>query len=585
MAQDFFASSPELDLKKRWALLQLQGAADTSPVGHPLGAVARALQGAMGGYFAGQVEADDKAAGDAMFSGLPGVSPVAKVLAQPSGPSAGPSPAPARSTPDMSQPRGIRNNNPLNIEAGGFTQSQPGYSGSDGRFARFETPEAGVGAANKLLDIYQNKHGLNTVAGIVGRWAPSSDGNNVSAYASNVAKQLGVDPNAPIPPEMRPQLIAAMGQHENGRPISMPQQPYQVAGPAVAQTPVAQASGQQPGQPPQAAPSDAVPNRSQVQIPPEVAATIQQLGRDPRTRAQAWQLYLQYAKPVEQYQQGVDNNGVPFQRNTVTGEKKADPTREAAINEVEYARKNWQQLGFPDPSNADPKARNFWKEYNAKRLGGAGVNVSIDQSGPNEFEKDYSQGMSKRAIDVLNQGDAATQDLQQSALSRAFLSKVKTGTLAPAQATVGAWAKSIGMDPATLGIDPNLPAISQAAQSAVAQQTVGMIGAGGFPANNFSDADRKFLNSIPANISNTPEANELLADVREKIAQRKIDRANAWADAREQGQSYEKFEREWRRKVSKEDMFADIRGKVGGMSGGQITPPNVDDLVKKYGPK
>jgi hypothetical protein len=32
-------------------------------------------------------------------------------------------------------PRGIRNNNPLNIEAGDFTKGQPGFTGSDGRFA------------------------------------------------------------------------------------------------------------------------------------------------------------------------------------------------------------------------------------------------------------------------------------------------------------------------------------------------------------------------------------------------------------------------------------------------------------------
>jgi len=115
------------------------------------------------------------------------------------------------------QPRGIRNNNALNIEDGPFARSQPGYAGSDGRFAKFQTPEQGAAAADALLNTYQSKHGLNTVAGIVSRWAPSADGNNVSAYASDVAGRLGIDPNAPIPPEMRPQLIAAMAQHENGR--------------------------------------------------------------------------------------------------------------------------------------------------------------------------------------------------------------------------------------------------------------------------------------------------------------------------------------------------------------------------------
>jgi hypothetical protein len=75
------------------------------------------------------------------------------------------------------------------------------------------------------------------------------------------------------------------------------QQPYQVAGPAVAP------GGQRrkPQAAPQAPPAQQ-PNRSQVQIPPEVAATIQKLGQDPRTRGQAWQLYMQYAKPVESIQ-------------------------------------------------------------------------------------------------------------------------------------------------------------------------------------------------------------------------------------------------------------------------------------------
>lgn len=132
-------------------------------------------------------------------------------------------------------PRGVRNNNPLNIEAGDFTKSQPGFSGSDGRFAKFDTPQNGLAAAHALLDVYDTKHGLNTVNGIVGRWAPGTDGNNVSAYASDVAQRLGIDPNAPIPKEMRPALVAAMAQHENGVPVpGADQAPYKVAGPPVA---------------------------------------------------------------------------------------------------------------------------------------------------------------------------------------------------------------------------------------------------------------------------------------------------------------------------------------------------------------
>lgn len=282
MAQDLFATSLDQDLRKRWALMQLQQASDASPVQHPLQAVARVLQGAIGGYIANKAAEDDRNAGAAMFNNLPGLG------------SASSTPAPAAVTTsnimpmgnvpvsgnDTNLPRGLRNNNPLNIEAGQFTQGQPGFVGSDGRFAKFASADDGVNAAGKLLDVYNNKYGINTVNGVVGRWAPAGDGNNVSAYASTVAKNMGVDPNQPLnmaDPQVKQALIQSMGQYENGRPIS---------GVQVAQ---AQPQGQQ----------TPAPSRSQMNIPPEVAATIRQLGSDPRTRPQAWQLYMQYAKPVE----------------------------------------------------------------------------------------------------------------------------------------------------------------------------------------------------------------------------------------------------------------------------------------------
>lgn len=123
---------------------------------------------------------------------------------------------------DGAQPRGVRNNNPLNIEAGSFTQSQPGFSGSDGRFARFESPDQGFAAAENLLNVYGQKHGINTVAGVINRWAPSSDGNPVNAYAAHVARSIGVDPNQPIDlrdPATRAKMADAMATFENGRPI------------------------------------------------------------------------------------------------------------------------------------------------------------------------------------------------------------------------------------------------------------------------------------------------------------------------------------------------------------------------------
>lgn len=122
----------------------------------------------------------------------------------------------------QAQPRGIRNNNPGNIEAGPFAQSQPGYAGSDGRFAKFGTPEEGMAAAGSLLENY-GKQGINTVNGIIGKWAPASDGNNVAAYAGFVARKLGIDPNQPLnlnDPIVRNTVAGAMAEFENGKVAS-----------------------------------------------------------------------------------------------------------------------------------------------------------------------------------------------------------------------------------------------------------------------------------------------------------------------------------------------------------------------------
>jgi len=128
-------------------------------------------------------------------------------------------PAPAASA---ATPRGLRNNNPLNIEAGKFTEGLPGYAGSDGRFAKFQSPEQGIAAADKLLVSYNTNQGIDTVQGVINRWAPATE-NDTSGYAKFVAAKIGVKPGDKIDlsdPTVRQNLIAAMGEFENGRPIS-----------------------------------------------------------------------------------------------------------------------------------------------------------------------------------------------------------------------------------------------------------------------------------------------------------------------------------------------------------------------------
>jgi hypothetical protein len=556
-------------LRKKYAQSLLEQGSQYSPVGHPLAAVARALQGGMGGYIANQANetqrAEQQAAMDALMRAYTGQAEM-----PPQVPDAGGTVLPpAVPTIASNIPRGIRNNNPLNIENGQFTQSQPGYAGSDGRFAQFTDAAAGTNAASALLDSYARR-GLNTVSGIVNRWAPPSDNNPTSNYAASVAKQMGVDPNQPLDmsnPQVKSALISAMAGFENGQKMP-PQQVAQALSPSPSTTQAAPVQG-------------GIPAGTLGILR---AATNPWLGQ--AGQAVAGKILEKQLTPKDQWVTVTGADGVPIQINRTTGEQKAAP-RDAAIGEVEYARANWQKLGFPDPNSQDPKAQNFWKEYNAKRLGGAGVNVTIDQSAPSEFEKTYGEGTAKMALATLEDGTKAQSDLNNIQLTKTLLQNVQTGKLANPQASIGAVMQAFGVDPASFGIDPKLPATQEALTSLVNNMTLGKIGAatGGMPANNFSDADRSFLQRIMPNLANRPEANDIILEAGQRVAQLRMEKSSAWADARAgdwdkapgKKLSYEEFDRMWRKDSRNMNLFSDLADKVKAIGG---TPqPSADGWI------
>ncbi len=112
-------------------------------------------------------------------------------------------------------PRGIRNNNPLNIRYSIYNDWQ-GQTGTDGEYAIFSSAEYGIRAAAKLLNNYVTKYGLRSVSGIINRWAPASE-NNTGAYIQAVANKLNVQSNDVLlwPTQLKP-LLEAMIYHENG---------------------------------------------------------------------------------------------------------------------------------------------------------------------------------------------------------------------------------------------------------------------------------------------------------------------------------------------------------------------------------
>jgi hypothetical protein len=198
-------------------------------------------------------------------------------------------PAPAPAGGDKSVPRGLRNNNPGNIEYGPFARSM-GATGSDGRFAIFPDAASGEAAADRLLQTYHSKHGLDTVAGVVGRWSPQADPTNkagsTNAYTDFVARKLGVSPNTQLDmnnPEVRRKLAMAKFEFENGRPYA----PATAQPAPAAPTQVAQAAPPSPAaQPAPAAPMAPSPATPAMQFTPEQITAISQESQVEMRRAQ-----------------------------------------------------------------------------------------------------------------------------------------------------------------------------------------------------------------------------------------------------------------------------------------------------------
>ena len=118
-------------------------------------------------------------------------------------------------------PRGIRNNNPLNIRRSKDQWKGLSKTQNDRSFCQFETLEWGWRAAFYLLTrTYYHKYRLYTIRGIISRWAPLCE-NNTRAYIENVSRLTGIAPDEPIGiPSEKParwmMVGVAMAIQENG---------------------------------------------------------------------------------------------------------------------------------------------------------------------------------------------------------------------------------------------------------------------------------------------------------------------------------------------------------------------------------
>ncbi len=119
------------------------------------------------------------------------------------------------------RPRGIRNNNPLNLRCSSSPWKGKALVNNDGTFEQFISMYYGFRAAILTIETYILKHGCNTIRQIVTRWAPANENNteNYIRYVCNVTHIGGNEPLSNFDGRLK-DIVAAMAQMESGREIT-----------------------------------------------------------------------------------------------------------------------------------------------------------------------------------------------------------------------------------------------------------------------------------------------------------------------------------------------------------------------------
>ncbi len=96
---------------------------------------------------------------------------------------------------EVKQPRGLRNNNPLNIRRSGDKWQGLKALQEDREFFQFSEMKWGWRAAFRLLcHTYYGKYKLKTIRALITRWAPPKE-NNTEAYIRRVTDRIGIGPD------------------------------------------------------------------------------------------------------------------------------------------------------------------------------------------------------------------------------------------------------------------------------------------------------------------------------------------------------------------------------------------------------
>jgi hypothetical protein len=404
------------------------------------------------------------------------------------------------------QPRGIRNNNFGNIEDGPFARGLPGYTGSDGRFARFETPDHGMGAIDALLQSYGRK-GLNTVGGVISKWAPPVE-NNTNAYAGTVAKNIGVGVDDTIDlndPSIRKSLATHIANYENGAtPMAMAFNQQGTSMPTQVIPQQRRVPGLYPTAPAAAAPAD------------EGSLSAKFLAGGPGALFGAPNGVFQNADGSEGYNLGGGLSGAGAALASISS-----PQQGAALAQL--------------AGQQGPKAGRYTTQVDKDRgvisvldsQGGSVKEYPIPGFDPNWKQKDAYKTSQGKVFSDLN--ESIPKASLEASGRIGSLDQLK-GLLSDDNVYQGAggdtWNSVKKYANAYLGMNLEGVQNGDAAKSLMSELTLqGRNMAGGMP-GSLSDKDLAFLKTMPPSLDNNKETNMWLIDRMKALHQRQVDVEN-----------------------------------------------------------
>ena len=103
-------------------------------------------------------------------------------------------------------PRGIRNNNPLNIRIGNVWLGEV-RDPTDPDFEQFISMVYGVRAGFVLIRRYIRHYHRTTIPQVIAAWAPSNE-NNTTAYIDKVCQVSGIERDVQLKFEDEDQMVA-----------------------------------------------------------------------------------------------------------------------------------------------------------------------------------------------------------------------------------------------------------------------------------------------------------------------------------------------------------------------------------------